>query len=240
MFAFLVSLAVLVARTTAKCSELCHGDCCFFQKPEHECDSCDESWTCNPSVRCYYDPSARHAADGDVATESDASSSDGVCMWYCTGSCCGFSMPWKECSACNATMGCHPSAECYDTGFKGQPRPKHAHTPAASSSISSQESTTNLQRAIKKHTHAPQRKAVADQISSEPLAHQHKPGPKAVPAAPRRHQHAPQKKGAAANLEPGVDAKLLEDGNGQPEHEPSKQQPELSSSTSSTILKSEI
>ena len=41
---------------------------------------------------------------------------EAVCQDWCwdTPNCCGFSQP-TDCAACNATNGCHPEAECYNT-----------------------------------------------------------------------------------------------------------------------------
>ena len=191
------ALALLVRGAASTCTEFCKGDCCFFQEPAKECSSCDETWTCNPTVPCYSDASLRHETSQPGADGKSVGSGDAPCQAYCLGTCCGFTTPSKECSGCDSSMGCHPGAECYETGSLGA-KSKHAHTPGGGGGAKKHAHTPAPKKhahtpAAKKHAHTPQQKATAKGAG----LHAHTPQQKATTRGAGLHAHTPQQKATA-------------------------------------------
>lgn len=66
----------------------------------------------------------RNGADGDDTHDVERSFGRALesdkCEPHCDASCCYFSRPMQECGGCGEDIMCHPGAECYETGNKGQ------------------------------------------------------------------------------------------------------------------------
>lgn len=71
-----------------------------------------------------HDVIARYAEKQQMALPKSSTGSEsssavggyGPCKSFCKGSCCYFSDPARDCSGCDASWTCNPSAECYTTG----------------------------------------------------------------------------------------------------------------------------
>ena len=120
------------------------------------------------------------------------------------------------CHRCDDNVGCHPGAECYETGSKGV-RPKHAHTPA----VATPAKHAHTPAAKKMHEHTPQKKAAATGTG----LHEHTPQKKATVTGTGMHAHTPQKKAAASGTglhEHTPQKKATATGTGLHEHTPEK------------------
>ena len=58
---------------------------------------------------------------GNRDGNSNAPAVGGACKSFCKGSCCYFSNPSQDCSGCDRSWTCNPTAECYATGAGNAP-----------------------------------------------------------------------------------------------------------------------